>query len=87
MDHIERMFFEVDVETSLWMPQWSFDFWFIPYLLGKGITLAQLKEFMIAANQLLRLEMGPARAPADKQRAQVDPLRSLVGAVSDWAPA
>lgn len=87
MDHIERMFFEIDIETSVWMPQWSFDFWFIPYILGKGITLAQFKEFMIAANQLLRLEMGPPRSPADKQRAQVDHFRSLVGAVSDWAPA
>jgi radical SAM PhpK family P-methyltransferase len=36
MGHIERMFLEVD--ESLWLPQWSFDFWIIPYLIGKGLS-------------------------------------------------
>ena len=81
MDHIERMFFAIDVESSVWMPQWSFDFWFIPYITGKGISLEQFKEFMVAANKLLRLELG---APADRQRSRDGVLRSLVGSVSDW---
>lgn len=34
MDHIDRMF--LTVKDSVWLPQWSFDFWIIPYLLGRG---------------------------------------------------
>jgi radical SAM PhpK family P-methyltransferase len=53
MDHIERMF--LSIEESTWLPQWSFDFWIIPYLLGKGISLLSFREFMGHANKLLAL--------------------------------
>ena len=55
MDHIDRMFLSIDEST--WLPQWSFDFWIIPYLLGKGISLDQFKKFMTAANNVLKLEI------------------------------
>jgi hypothetical protein len=45
-DHEERMrWVEEAIETvhSLWVPQWSFDFWIIPCLLGRGITPDQFK--------------------------------------------
>jgi p-methyltransferase len=55
MDHIDRMF--LTINDSVWLPQWSFDFWIIPYLLGKGITEEQFREFMLRAHKLLALEI------------------------------
>jgi p-methyltransferase len=60
MDHIERMF--LSLKESQWLPQWSFDFWIIPYLLGKGISLARFRNFMAAANKMLAMEISPAPA-------------------------
>ena len=37
MDHIDKMFLTID--ESLWLPQWSFDFWTIPYFIGRGFSL------------------------------------------------
>jgi radical SAM PhpK family P-methyltransferase len=55
MNQIERMF--LDIKESHWLPQWSFDFWIIPYLLGKGISLERFKNFMTSANKMLALEI------------------------------
>src|SRR5437868_11846857 len=55
MDHIDRLF--LSTTDSLWLPQWSFDFWTVPYLIGKGISLDRFKEFMTQANRLLALEI------------------------------
>lgn len=81
MDHIERML--LTIRESEWLPQWSFDFWFIPYILGKGITLDQLKGFMSSANRMLALEI--ASMPGDeKQRLQQEHLDALVAQVHTW---
>jgi p-methyltransferase len=53
--HIERLYLEID--ESVWMPQRSFDFWHIPYLLGKGFTREQFNHFMIESSKLLRMEV------------------------------
>lgn len=55
IDHVERLFLEI--EESIWMPQWSFDFWHIPYLFQKGISGHQLKEFMTLASDMLKLDV------------------------------
>jgi len=55
MDHIDKLF--LTVKESLWLPQWSFDFWTIPYLIGKGISFGRFRELMTAAHQMLTLEM------------------------------
>jgi radical SAM PhpK family P-methyltransferase len=55
MDHIDRMF--LTINESIWLPQWSFDFWAIPYLIGRGISLDHLKSFMADASRMLRLEI------------------------------
>jgi radical SAM PhpK family P-methyltransferase len=82
MDHIEAMFLEI--KESVWMPQWSFDFWIVPYLLGKGITLDQLKDFMTLAQQILALEI--ASVPAlQKKTLQEQYMRGLESRVSNWA--
>jgi len=82
LDHIDRMFLSID--ESIWLPQWSFDFWIIPYLLGKGITLDQFKEFMKAANKLLALEI--ASLPRQQRTAlQSKYLDDLVEAAASWS--
>ena len=81
MEHIERML--LSVEGSQWLPQWSFDFWFIPYILGKGVSLDQFKRYMRSANRMLALEI--ASLPADeKARLQRDQLESLTHEVQGW---
>jgi p-methyltransferase len=55
MDHIDRIF--LSVNDSVWLPQWSFDFWTIPYLLGRGIDLGRFKELMSWAHKMLALEI------------------------------
>ena len=67
-DHIDRMFLEIN--ESIWLPQWSFDFWIVPYLLGKGISLSRFKEFMGLAHKLLALEIAyvPAKQKQLKQQ-------------------
>jgi p-methyltransferase len=75
MDHIGRMFLEV--QSSVWLPQWSFDFWTIPYILGKGYSLEQFKELMTWAHKLLTLEI--AEVPGHmKDRMQHQYLTGLV---------
>jgi p-methyltransferase len=81
MDHIDRLF--LSVKESLWLPQWSFDFWIIPYLIGKGISLAQFKEFMSEAHNLLTLEI--ASLPAEQKRArQRKLLENMVAGAKGW---
>jgi radical SAM PhpK family P-methyltransferase len=81
MDHIDRMF--LSIHESEWLPQWSFDFWFIPYLLGKGVSLASFKEFMHGANKALALEI--AAVPERQKRAlQKQYLQETVQAARQW---
>jgi radical SAM PhpK family P-methyltransferase len=55
MDHIDKMF--LTIKDSVWLPQWSFDFWTIPYLIGKGIGFELFRELMRSAHQMLTLEI------------------------------
>ena len=81
MDHIDRMFLEVN--ESVWLPQWSFDFWIIPYLMGKGISRERFREFMATAHRMLTLEI--ASVPAQQKKSmQQDYLQTLVAAAQTW---
>lgn len=81
MDHIERLFLEI--EDSIWLPQWSFDFWIIPYLLGKGLTTAQFRDFMAQAHKLLVMEI--AYLPEHEKRTmQQEYLLSMVRQAKEW---
>ncbi len=82
MEHIERLFLRVT--CSEWLPQWSFDFWIIPYLLGKGMSRERFKEFMRHANQMLRLGIA-AVEPREKERLTRQHLRELVDAARGWS--
>lgn len=55
MDEIDRLFLSVD--ESIWLPQWSFDFWILPYLMGRGLTRRQIETVLRHADGLLRLEV------------------------------
>jgi radical SAM PhpK family P-methyltransferase len=78
MDHIDRAFLEI--RESTWLPQWSFDFWTIPYLLGKGYSLEQFKQLMAWSHRLLALEI--ASVPeAEKKLKQQEYLLKMVEAV------
>jgi p-methyltransferase len=81
MGHIERMFLNVD--GPLWLPQWSFDFWIIPYLIGKGISAARFKTFMAAAHKLLALEIASVSGP-EKEALQQQYLARATEAASRW---
>jgi p-methyltransferase len=81
MDHIDRIFLSVD--ESLWLPQWSFDFWIIPYLVGRGITPERFRQFMALADKLLAT--GIAYVPEPQKRAmQQQGMRGLVEEVKGW---
>jgi p-methyltransferase len=78
MDHIDRML--LSIKESVWLPQWSFDFWIIPYFLGKGMSPDQLKRFVRGANKLLALEV--ANPPqSTKRTVQQAYLRELVNEI------
>lgn len=81
MDHIDRLF--LTVNQSLWLPQWSFDFWTIPYLIGKGITLDRFREFMTEADKMLKLEIAsvPER---QKINLQEEYFANMVRAAKQW---
>jgi radical SAM PhpK family P-methyltransferase len=81
MDHIERM--HLAITESSWLPQWSFDFWIIPYLRGRGLSTSQFKDFMDAANRLLALEIDkmPISEKAARQRPVLD---AMIDGASRW---
>jgi radical SAM PhpK family P-methyltransferase len=62
-EHIDRLFLEV--ENSIWLPQFGFEQWSTFYLQRRGMSLPQIKRFLIAFNTLVAeqaiLHDGPAR--------------------------
>lgn len=83
MDHIDRAFLEIS--ESRWLPQWSFDFWIIPYLMGKGLGINRFGAFMTHANRMLALEIA-SMGETEKQRLSEESLRGMVDALSGWQP-
>jgi radical SAM PhpK family P-methyltransferase len=81
MDHIDKMFLKVS--ESIWLPQWSFDFWIIPYLLGKGVTFSMFKKFMSIASEMLKLEIASV-SDLQKRAMQQEYLQNMVSLVRKW---
>jgi radical SAM PhpK family P-methyltransferase len=81
MDHIDRMF--LTIKESVWLPQWSFDFWFIPYALGKGISIPDFKKFVSYASQMLAMEIAYCDADS-KSRMQKKHLNEMVTLAKKW---
>ena len=84
MDHIDDMF--LDIRESEWLPQWSFDFWIIPYLLGKGMSAESFRSFVQQANRMLSLEIEYV-ADDEKQRMQREYLGKMVDGLRGWRVA
>ena len=83
-EHIDRLYLTIDGPT--WLPQWSFDFWFIPYALGKGLSLDQFKQLVQGANRILSLDLASV-SDAQKAHGKEDAFRDLVAAARAWSPA
>lgn len=81
MDHIERLL--LAMRGPEWLPQWSFDFWIIPYLIGRGLSLDQFRSFMTDANRLLALEIA-SLSPEEKREAQQLSLNRMVVEARQW---
>ncbi len=56
-DWVDKMF--LTVKNSIWLPQYNFDFWIIPTLLGKGMSQEQIMSFVKGFNALLRNKFIP----------------------------
>jgi p-methyltransferase len=81
MDLIREAFLEI--EESEWLPQWSFDFWIIPYLSGRAISHERFHQLMSAANRLLALEIGDVAEPLRSER-QREHIASMVAAMRGY---
>lgn len=51
-DHIERIFLGTD--DPIWLPQFGFEQWSTFYLQRRGFTMAQVKAFLVAFNDVVR---------------------------------
>ena len=50
-DEVLRLY--QSVSGSTWLPMYDMDFWIIPYLRGRGMTLDQILSFLTFGNRLL----------------------------------
>jgi radical SAM PhpK family P-methyltransferase len=83
MERVEDLFLEI--RESQWLPQWSFDFWIIPYLLGKGMPAGRFARFVSLANRMLQAEIEDA--PSDeKKHLQSECLDAMVRDLKGWRP-
>lgn len=53
-----------EVTDSTWLPMYDFDFWILPYLEGKGVSLEDINRFVSTCNDLLAEEIGVLRSGA-----------------------
>jgi len=81
MAHIEDLF--LSIRESRWLPQWAFDFWILPYLLGRGVNIEHIKQFVDVANQMLTLEIS-GNPGADKCLRQQQLQQQLLRMVPTW---
>lgn len=81
MDWIERIFLSVD--ESVWLPQWSFDFWIIPYMMGKGVDLEDFREFMQLSQKLMALGIA-SLSPAERARREAALMEQMVPVATRW---
>jgi p-methyltransferase len=69
-----------EVADSQWLPMYDFDFWILPYLQGKGLTLEQITAFVGACNDLLSIEIGVPRGESDTDRGAAESRLRRIGA-------
>lgn len=68
------------IRTSVILPVYNFDFWCIPYLLGRGLTKGQIYDFVKAANVVMLEELNGGQADAQADLARLArPLQQGIG--------
>lgn len=82
MDEIERMFLTID--NVSWLPQFSFDFWIIPYLRGKNIDMDAFREFSKGAQKLMSLGIATV-SQHEKARHEKEALSTMIRAARTWS--
>lgn len=83
-DLIERMYLTIEGSTIL--PEATFDFWSIPYLIGVGIPMEQIVKFARTSQELLLRGLRAGRGEARRQDDEGAVFRELVAACSEMAP-
>jgi radical SAM PhpK family P-methyltransferase len=74
---LEDMFKTVDGPT--WCPIEGMGFWGIAYLLGKGMTLSQVKQFLRSANGIVSADLTlPAEAAEEARQMRIGEVDTLV---------
>ena len=68
------------VTNSTWLPMYDFDFWILPYLQGKGISLDQIKRFVNAGDDLLAMELDVVRGTPVTDRSLAETKLRQIGA-------
>lgn len=72
------------VTDSTWLPMYDFDFWILPYLQGKGMSLEQIKQFVNACDDLLSMEVGiPRGTPVTDRAAAEKNLRQICAQIEE----
>jgi radical SAM PhpK family P-methyltransferase len=83
ISHVEDLV--CSISESTWLPQWSFDFWIIPYLLGKGIAETELLSFLKLAHRILASKIEQRARGHVEETSNTLMLRQLVNEVSGWS--
>jgi p-methyltransferase len=78
-EHLRRMY--KTIQGPCLLPGYMFDFWSIPYLMGKGFTLEQIEGFAAAAQEILVQGLDDD-APAPDTGRQQQRMRELFRAPS-----
>lgn len=77
--HCDALFDQV--RSTTWLPLYDFDFWSVPYLLGKGMSIETLVESLRLSQQVMKTENHTANAAA------VSAFADYVRTMPDLAPA
>lgn len=73
-DWVERMF--CDIRGSIWLQQWGFEPWSLYYLQRRGMTMEQVKAFLVAFNRAVRAKLDDPAAE-DISPAALDAVRQV----------
>ena len=79
--HCDELF--NNVAQTTWLPLYDFDFWSIPYLRGKGMSVEALRECLRRSQTVMRTE----HCPADVHAAAADEFERYVRELDDLEPA
>jgi len=74
-----------EVTESTWLPLYDFDFWSLPYLAGKGLSVDQLLPMLRLSQRIMRCR--DSAAPDPRELADLESRFAAAVAAVDLAPA